>query len=528
MNWLDKMILAVAPGAALKRERSRAAALVMRRHYEVAMRRHFEAAARTPRTDWWHAPRGDANAAVGPAIARLRAVIRDLVRNDGWPKRALAELVEDIVGWGVLPKPDGPLNPRVAEAWRAWSRSVDCDADGRKNFVGIEAMVTRTVIESGEALVRRRLRRPGDGLAVPMQLQILEPDFLDTSKDGMRGQQGGPIVQGVEFDAIGRRVAYWLFKEHPGSSRITGGPQSQRVDANDVLHVFLEERPGQVRGVPWFAAAVRKLEDFGDYDDATLKRQQVAACFAAFVTNVDGNPDPVGEKTAGEEDSRYEKLRPGQVRYLAPGENVQFGTPPAVGDESYARRMLHAIAVACGVTYEALTGDYSQVNYSSARMARQSHWRHVLGWRERMLVPQFCEPVFRWFGEAAQVAGLAEGIPSATWIGPGMGMIDAEKEGRAVKGLVRVGAMTPSEMVLQQGYDPDEHWPRFKADLDRLDELGIVLDCDPRRVTESGQAQSTGGSPPEGPADPEPPEEVEEPEEEPEDGDGDETEPADA
>lgn len=518
MNWLDKMILAVAPGVALKRERSRAAA--------VAMRRHYEAAARTPRTDWWHAPRGDANAAVGPALERLRAVIRDLVRNDGWPKRAVAELVEDIVGWGILPKPDGPIPLPALDAWRAWSKSTDCDADGRKNLVGIEAMVVRTVIESGECLVRRRLRRPGDGLVIPMQLQVLEPDFLEITKDGMRGQQGGPIVQGVEFDGIGRRTAYWLFKEHPGSSRISTGGQSQRVDASEILHVFAEERPGQVRGVPWFVAAVRKLEDFGDYDDATLVRQKIAACFAAFVTDPQGNPESVGVEKEGEDD-REETLRPGQVRYLNPGESVEFGMPPAVVDENYARRMLHGIAVACGVTYEALTGDYSQVNYSSARMARQSHWRHVLGARERTVIPQFCDPVWRWFGEAAQVAGFATAIPSATWIGPGMGMIDADKEARAVSKLVRVGAMTPSEMVLQQGYDPDEHWPRYKADLDRLDELGIVLDSDPRRVTESGQAQSTGGGPPEEPGEepedepPEAPDEdesdVEEPEEDEED-----------
>lgn len=507
MNWLDKMILAVAPGAALKRERSRAAA--------VAMRRHYEAAARTPRTDWWHAPHGDANAAVGPALARLRAVIRDLVRNDGWAKKAVAELVEDIVGWGILPKPDRPIDRRTREAWRDWARSTRCDVDGRKNLVGIEAMVVRTMIQSGECLVRRRIRPSSAGLAIPLQLKVLEPDFLDTSKDGMRGQQGGPIVQGVEFDSEDRRVAYWLFKEHPGSSRISTGGQSQRVEASEILHVFDEDRPGQVRGVPRLVAAVRKLEDFGDYDDATLVRQKIAACFAAFVTDPQGNPESIGVEKDGEDD-REETLRPGQVRYLNPGESVEFGMPPAVVDENYAKRMLHGIAVACGVTYEALTGDYSEVNYSSAKMARQSHWRHVLGARERTVVPQFCNPVWGWFGEAAQVAGLAPAMPSATWIGPGMGMIDAEKEARATSKLVRVGAMTPSEMVLQQGYDPDEHWGKYRADLDRLDELGIVLDCDPRRVTESGQAQSTGGSPPEEPGgdlEDEPPEEPEPPDE---------------
>ncbi|NJL19359.1 MAG: phage portal protein, partial [Bdellovibrionaceae bacterium] len=58
----------------------------------------------------------------------------------------------------------------------------DTDADGQLDFAGIQALVARTVVESGECLVRFRLRRPGDGLAIPLQLQVLEPDFLDHTK----------------------------------------------------------------------------------------------------------------------------------------------------------------------------------------------------------------------------------------------------------------------------------------------------------------------------------------------------------
>jgi capsid protein len=36
------------------------------------------------------------------------------------------------------------------------------------------------------------------------------------------------------------------------------------------LHLFERLRPGQVRGVPWFASVILKLRDLDDYDDAEL------------------------------------------------------------------------------------------------------------------------------------------------------------------------------------------------------------------------------------------------------------------
>ncbi len=139
--------------------------------------------------------------------------------------------------------------------------------------------------ESGECLIRIRERRIEDGLPVPLQLQLLEPDHLDTGKTG-EISGGGFVVQGVEFDALGRRRAYWLYPVHPGEVATFRKAQlaSKRVPADGVLHLFDRLRPGQVRGVPWFAPVILKLRDLDEYDDAELVRKKIEACFAAFVT----------------------------------------------------------------------------------------------------------------------------------------------------------------------------------------------------------------------------------------------------
>lgn len=136
-------------------------------------------------------------------------------------------------------------------------------------------------------LVRRRRRKSADNLPVPLQLQVLEADFLDEQKDGPSGNN--LIIQGIEFDALGKRVAYWLFDEHPGSSSAWKTLTSRRVDAADVIHVFLPKRPGQARGYSWFAPVMQRLRNFDEMEDAIMEQAKIAACFAAFVTKDDSS-----------------------------------------------------------------------------------------------------------------------------------------------------------------------------------------------------------------------------------------------
>jgi lambda family phage portal protein len=480
----DRVLLSVAPKWALERMRARALATTLARHYEAAQGGR--------RTTGWPRSSADANAAAGPALATLRDQARDLVRNNAWARRAKRTITNNTVGWGITPKAIGG-NKKLAAAWKRWAGTTDCDADGQHTFAGLQTLALKTVAESGEVLVRRRLRRPADGLTIPLALQVLEPDFLDTAKDGLIGQQGGPIVQGVEFDAIGRRTAYWLYDQHPGSGRL-GTITSRRVPADNVCHVFYSERPGQVRGVSWYSVAIVKLRDFDEYEDATLLRQKIAACFAAFVTDVDGAGSPLGEPS--KDDKLVEMIEPGLISKLPPGRNVTFANPPLTGEDGFSPRTLRWIASGIGVTYEDMTGDYSQVNFSSARMARLAHWGNVHDWRWNMLMPQLCDPLWRWAMEAAALVGLIEDPAEvlAEWTPPPMPMLEPDREGLALARLVRAGAMTPSEMVRQQGEDPEAHWQEYGEDMARLDAAGIWLDSDVRRVSQAGLTQARAGA----------------------------------
>ena len=477
-TWLDRAIGFLAPQAALRRLRAQTAHALLARHYEGA--------ATGRRTQGWYRTTTDANSAIGPSLAKLRDAARDLVRNNPYAESALSTIVDHAVGWGIV-----AATPH--KAWQAWTESTDIDADGRHDLAGLEKLVMRTVVESGECLVRRRPRRLEDGFALPLQLQVLEPDFLDTSRDLASLPNGGKIVQGIEFDPLGKRAAYWLYRSHPGSSvsvtSITFSGASSRIPAEDVLHIYQSGRPGQVRGASWFAPVLLRFKDFDEFEDATLMKQKIAACLAVLTSDIDGSAPALGtaDDTAA---PGIDSLYPGMILNVPPGRNIHVVNPPTVADyKDFSKTTLRAIATGLGVTYEDLTGDYENLPFSAARMSRLRHQARVDDWRWRLIVPQFLNPVWAWAMQSAAILGLPV-VHTTTWTAPPLPMIEPDKEGLAIQRNIRTGITTLSEAIRERGYNREQFLDELQADFQELTRRGLVLDCDPRLMTQAGQAMN--------------------------------------
>ncbi len=491
-NWLDRAAQWLSPRWGLRRAQARLAAATL-----LA----YEGARIDRRASGWITSDSSANAEIGPALTRLRQRTRDLVRNNGYAAKAVNELAGAVVGTGIVAqsKPadgDQGLRKQVNDAWKIW---VDeCDADGQLDFYGLQDLVARTVIESGECLIRQRPRYPEDGFHVPLQLQILEPDFLDTTKT--MSTKTGTIIQGVEFDALGRRVAYWLFKEHPGD--VTVGYKassfvSHRVPAQYVLHVYKKKRQ-QVRGVPWFAPVIIHLRDLDEYREAELVRKKIEACFAAFVTQPEAEQGPSIGTVSTANSQTIETLEPGMIRYLKPGEEIAFASPTSHGEgyRDFMRDMQTEIASGLNLTYEQLTGDLSNVNYSNYRAGLLSFRSGVEVFRWLSFIPMFCRPVRKWFIDTAYVARRI-GRPEygTRWCPPGFGSVDPEKDFKAALGSVRMGIQPWEDAVSEMGYDPEEVIENIKGTNEAWDRAGITLDCDPRKRTANGGAVTAAPKP---------------------------------
>ncbi len=489
-NWLDRAIRWVAPEVGLRRAAAR---------MQLARLRRYEAAAVTRRTSGWHAGQGSPNAEIGPSLHLVRARVRQLVRDNCWAARACRHLQVSATGsGGVLATPIGSRGisdrklARIDERWKDWSGTVALDPAGQQTFAGIQSLTARSAHEAGEVLVRRIHRSSRSKLPIPMQLQVIEADFLDTAKtEQLKG--GNLVLQGVEYDRGGRRVAYWLFPVHPGESIALTLPNlvSERVSADDVIHVYEPLRPGQVRGISAGAPAAIRHRDFDEYEDATLVRAKIAALTVAFIRNPDGQPSTSNV-------DEIEELRPGGVEYLAPGEDVTFNNPPAImGYEDYARVSLRAVAAGWDVSYESLTGDLSQVNFASGRLGWISENRRIEAWRRQVFVPQVCQRVWSWFLEGAALAGdiSATDLVRAEWTPPRREMIQPDKEINALRVQIGAGLLSPSEALRQLGYDPKRILEELADDLELMRDLGITPDLMVKLTSELEDEQEPGEPP---------------------------------
>jgi lambda family phage portal protein len=426
-------------------------------------------------------------------LAILRQRARDLRRNNPYFARALAGIVGNTVSYGIKARvPDG-----ARALWSAWAETTACDADGRQDFYGLQALALQCIVESGEVFIRRRYRAPSEGLPAAVQIQVLEPDFLDVAKTATL-ENGNRIVFGIEYNRRSQPEAYWFLPEHPASGIVSVQRRSFRVPALDVAHVFRLDRPGQTRGVPWVAPVLTRLRQLDDYEDATLEKARIAACFAAFVY-VPGEQDipKLADPAAGDEADRSTMIEPGAVQYLPPGKDVKFAAPPSDSNhQSFTQTHLRAIASGLGVPYELLTGDLGQTSFSSARIGWLEFDRQIEAWRWTMLIPQLCARVHGWWADAVELGtGIRPG--PATWSPPHRDMISPVEEVAGMQARIRAGLAPWSEVVREYGYDPDETLAEIAKYNREFDRHGIVLDTDPRKVNVGGQVQATapaGGS----------------------------------
>lgn len=460
-------------------------------------KRKYDAGSNASRLSSWYAPSTDATAAI-QAPAKIRNRARDLVRNSPWANKALSVLANNIIGYGIRCQIKGKSKARTKRAqdlWKAHFETTACDADGRNNIYGLQALALRSLCESGECLVRFRPRKASDNLPLPFQLQVIEPDLIADSISSqaiIQLQNGGKnqVIRGIEYDSIGRRVAYYLYKVHPGAEVLNLSPgQYSRVPAEEIIHLFRKDRPGQERGVTWLAPVVVTLRELGIYEDAYLKRQQLANLFAGFMYS--DNPADLDIELEDE----IPDLQPGTIYLMKNGRRIEWSTPPPSGeDPKYRDSCLRRIAAGIGITYESLTGDLSNVNFSSGRMGAHEMGRNIDSWQWNTFIPTFCDGVFKWFLDALAVKGIDTTDLSVEWSPPARTVVDPNKEFEALLAGVKAGFMTLPEAIRQQGYDPDAIITEQAEYLAKLDEAGLKVESDFRNEVKSAPKQDAGGN----------------------------------
>lgn len=439
---------------------------------------------------------GSANIMLQRDLPRLRAASSDLVRNTAHGARMVEVMTGNLVGTGIRPVADtgsDRLDRQLMSVWEA--TAARADPGGVLEYYGLQALQVRSMIERGDVFRRRVIDRDAPRGAAPMQWQALEADCCDLGRDSIATSAPGASQRtrlGVELGEWDRRVGYWMFEAHPDESLVW---RSTLVSAREVAHLFRPLRIGQVRGVPWLAPVLVGARDYADFLEATIVKARIEACFTAFVTTDDDIGAVTGAKAVGRD--LVAEMEPGTLTRLKQGEDVKFGQPSAnTSFDPVSIHMMQALAVGVGATFDELTGDLRQANYSSLRAGKVVQRRIIEQVQWQVLVPQLLQRDWDDVMMMATLAGIvrarAEGFPMKA-VTPAFEPIDPKKDLEADILAVRAGRLSPQEFISAWGRDWREVVSDTAAFYAAVDAAGVVVDIDGRQPASGVRAAADAG-----------------------------------
>lgn len=465
--------------------------------------RMYSGARRSRLTSEWNPPTSSADHELKNSLRSLRDRSRALVRDASYAKRARTVVVNNVIGTGigmqaqVMTSRDTlneAVNSDIEDAWEDWSEAANCHTGGRLSFPNLERALMGQVFEAGEVFVRKHYQKFGRS-QVPYALELIESERLaDEFQLPTPLTPGNYIRMGVEVDGFFRPVAYWIRTRHPldpvplGDSRLW----IERVPAEEIIHLAVVDRWPQTRGEPWMHAGMRRLNDMDGYSEAEIIRARVQACTPGAIETTE-DAESFGEVQAAD-GSVVMEIEPGIYKRLAPGEKLVAGavTAPNPALDPFMRYMLREVAAATGVSYESISRDYSQSNYSSSRLALLDD-RDLWKFYQRWFICEFRKTVHR---EWLQQAILAEAIPSISVmsyaIAPkkfeavlfkprGWSWIDPTSEVKAYEQAIKDGLTTVTDVIAQTagGMDIEDILKVRQRELKMMKDRNLVFATSP-------------------------------------------------
>lgn len=492
------------------------------------------------------ADRFDASMALwGPAIQSADADIlpdkeigdarsRDMLRNDAYVQGAANLHKDNIVGSQFLlnARPatryvmgsddemwEEEFQQEVEELFDLYAESPDnwIDASRRNNFTGLVRLSVGVHLAGGEMLATVEWDKTNGG-EFSTALQMIDLDRLSTPMVMTRDDQ---IRGGIRFDARGIPQTYYIRSEHPHDINWSlKMPQWKPVAARkpwgrlQVIHIHEQIRPDQSRGFSDMLASLKAMHIGHKWRDINLQHALTQSVYAAAITS-DLPSETVfaqlggGEFTAESAQKAVSSYAQGylgsiaaysgasknlqidgvKIPHLFPGTKLEMLSPGKGGPlgTEFEQSLLRYIAASVGVSYEQLSRDYTNTNYSSARAAMNETWKFMQA-RKKIVADRFASAMYRlWLEEAinrnrlstmpASKAGSFytnkklnlkfDAISRAEWIGAARGQIDELKETEAAVLRIQNSLSTSEDELAKLGKD----WRKVFRQLKRENEL---------------------------------------------------------
>lgn len=427
----------------------------------------------------------------------LRNRCRELERNNDYIVSYLREVENNVIGQGIGfqgqvkmqrgKKMNTAMNELIETAWDSWSDGDACHVAGKLSFWEMETLAVRSVARDGEVIFRKIYQKFGDS-KIPIGLEVIESDRLDEDYN-TRAENGNEVRMGVELDQWSRPIAYYFFRYHPGDYPLVGmkaqeGPRRMRVPADEVIHIFVTNRPNQTRGVPWAASSIMRLRQMQGYEEAEVIAARAAAAIMGFIETPEGEVQ--GDDI--QDGDRVTDFEPGVFKTLAPGEKVNIPNLARPGGQfsPFMKMMLRSTAAGLGISYEAISKDFSESNYSSARLSLltdRDNWRKIQKW----IITNFHQKVYESWLEMAVLSGVlnipdyevnTERYENVRWQPRGWAWVDPQKEVQAYRDAILGGLTSATKVIAQEGEDVEDLYREIAEERKLAESLDLVFDTD--------------------------------------------------
>lgn len=428
-----------------------------------------------------------ANQEIRGSIRQLRAHGRQLARDNDYFIGFLKKLDSNVIGTEGLKlqvdaqKANGEkkedLNRAVEQKWKRWSLKKNCDVTGQSSLRDQAALFLKTIATDGEALARY-IYDPSSEFG--LKLQMLDVDWLDEdyNVEAAKSETGNRIIMSVEVDEYDKPVAYhftdpkWQFTSVPGLKVVPQTIRRLRIPADQILHRFFKERPGQTRGVTSAHGAMITLNQLDGFDEAELVGARINASNMAFISA----PAPL-DPTSDQKPTIDTEVSPGQVLEIPAGYTVHEFSPNKPQDTSFSTRMLRKIATSLGMSHSTLTGDLTEVNFSSIRagtIEERQMWRLMQKW----LAEHFYQDVYeKWlmFNSGIVPVTALDQVMYPIWRGRGFEWVDPLKDVTASALAIDRGFTTLTDILGENGKDFEETIDQIAAEKAYLKKKDVTL-----------------------------------------------------
>jgi lambda family phage portal protein len=436
------------------------------------------------------------------SIVRMRGLARDLCQNNSYAIKTIREIglnVAGPTGFKLFAKPykvngdiDQEAKDKIEEAWTEFCKKQYFTIKGRESGAVAQFNWAKQLPRDGELIIRKLRGRQFNKFG--FTLQQIEPDYLD-ERYNARLDNGNYVVMGVEFNEWGQRVAYHFKMEN--GRRFT-------LDAKEVIHVFMNERSDQSRGMTSLAPVMLLMQMAAGYEEAGLIKVRSAATnlgwFYRDITSEQLLTDPNLKKQVGANNGNFEiPMAPNTAKALPVGWKFEAYDPsfPDAMHDAFMKNIKRQIASGVGISYPVLANDLENVNYSSARVGLLDE-REEYKAMQSFFIDNVLNEIFPDWLDASISSGelkldynKIQNYQNVVWVGRRWGWVDPEKDIRAKILAINAGLESIPNALAEIGRDMEDVFEEQSAALDLAKEYGLTFKETNNGNSNAGQSGET-------------------------------------